>query len=149
MQTRQTWLATWLLLIASGGLTAQEPYINSVFPIAPREMRQHLSRAETAVTEERFSDAVFEIGEILNSAEGDDFFVGSPGSVDAQVSLKTQALALKTGRPAILVRPSEDVLTAFSRIAGGRIESAADAEGAMRIARELLAAEAAARKPRP
>lgn len=73
--------------------------VNSIFPIAPREMRQHLTRAQTAVAEERFSDAVFEIGEILNSTEGDDYFLGAIGSPDAQVSLKTQALSLLGSMP--------------------------------------------------
>src|SRR5262245_56937020 len=79
-------------------LLAQNPTpdatVNGIFPIAPREMRQHLTRAQAAVAEERFSDAVFEIGEILNSTDGDDFFLGAIGSPDAQVSLKTQALSL-------------------------------------------------------
>jgi uncharacterized protein (TIGR00725 family) len=63
------------------------------------------------------------------------FFVGMSAGTASEL-----ALALKTGRPVILVRPSEDVLIAFSRIAGGRIESADGPEGAMRIARELLEA---------
>src|SRR6187401_3439432 len=67
---------------------------NNIFPLAPRELRQRLSRAQAAVDEQRYSDAVAEIGEVLNATGSDDFFLGAPGSADAQVSLKTQALAL-------------------------------------------------------
>ena len=38
-------------------------YINNIFPLAPRELRQRLTRAQAAVAEERYSDAVAEIGE--------------------------------------------------------------------------------------
>jgi outer membrane protein assembly factor BamB len=74
--------------------------VNNVFPLAPRELRQRLSRAQAAVDEERYSDAVAEIGEVLNSAGSDDFFLGVPGGADAQVSLKTQAMALLGSMPA-------------------------------------------------
>jgi hypothetical protein len=74
--------------------------VDNVFPLVPRELRQRLSRAEAAVAEERFSDAVAEIGEVLNSTLSDDFFLGAPGTADAQVSLKTQALALLGSMPA-------------------------------------------------
>ena len=75
-------------------------FINNTFPLAPRELRQHLTRAQAAVEEEQFSDAVAELGEILNSATSDDFFLGTPGGADAQVSLKTQALELLGSMPA-------------------------------------------------
>src|SRR5437868_6455990 len=74
--------------------------VNNVFPLAPRELRQRLSRAQAALEEERYSDAVAEIGEVLNSAGSDDFFLGMPGSADAQVSLKTQAMSLLGAMPA-------------------------------------------------
>src|SRR5437773_12475292 len=61
--------------------------VNNVFPLAPRELRQRLSRAQAALDEARYSDAVEEIGEVLNSAGKYDFFLGVPGGVDAQVSL--------------------------------------------------------------
>jgi outer membrane protein assembly factor BamB len=73
--------------------------VENVFPLAPRELRQRLTRAQAAVAEERFSDAVAEIGEILNTAGSDDFFLGIPGSPDAQLSLKTDALALLGSMP--------------------------------------------------
>ena len=74
--------------------------VNNVFPLAPRELRQRLARAQAAVDEERYSDAVAEIGEVLNSAGSDDFFLGVPGGTDAQLSLKTQAMALLGAMPA-------------------------------------------------
>ena len=74
--------------------------LNNVFPLAPRELRQRLNRAQAAVDEQRYSDAVAEIGEVLNSTGSDDFFLGVPGSADAQVSLKTEALALLGVMPA-------------------------------------------------
>src|SRR5262245_12174622 len=61
------------------------------------------------------------------------FFVGMSAGTASEL-----ALALKTGRPAILVRPAEDVLRAFSAIAGGHIESAQGAEDALRVAKEIL-----------
>ena len=82
------------------GPVAPTADVNNVFPLAPRELRQRLSRAQAAVDEERYSDAVAEIGEVLNSAGSDDFFLGVPGGADAQVSLKTQAMALLGAMPA-------------------------------------------------
>jgi outer membrane protein assembly factor BamB len=74
--------------------------VENIFPLAPRELRQRLARAQSAVAEERFSDAVAEIGEILNAAGSDDFFLGAAGTPDAQLSLKTEALALLGAMPA-------------------------------------------------
>src|SRR6478736_996565 len=81
------------------GIPANSGDVNNVFPLAPRELRQRLSRAQAAVDEQRYSDAVAEIGEVLNSTGSDDFFLGVPGSADAQVSLKTEALALLGAMP--------------------------------------------------
>ena len=44
------------------------PTSTASFPLAPREMRQHVSRAQAAIAEERYSDAVFELREVLNNA---------------------------------------------------------------------------------
>src|SRR3954465_4857144 len=74
--------------------------VNNIFPVVPRELRQRLSRAQAALDEERYSDAVGEIGEVLNSTGRGDFFLGNPGSTDAQLSLKTQALSLLGSMPA-------------------------------------------------
>jgi outer membrane protein assembly factor BamB len=73
--------------------------LTNIFPLAPRELRQRLNRAQAAVDEQRFSDAVAEIGEVLNTAGTDDFFLGVPGNTDAQVSLKSEALALLGAMP--------------------------------------------------
>ena len=73
--------------------------VNNVFPPPDREMRQRLTRAQTALTEERYSDAVGELREIFENPETNDFFLGAAGSGDAQVSLKTQALALLGSMP--------------------------------------------------
>ena len=43
---------------ASGQFVPGE--VNNIFPLAPRELRQRLSRAQAALDEERFSDAVAE-----------------------------------------------------------------------------------------
>jgi outer membrane protein assembly factor BamB len=97
------WLAPALLIMAGElCLPAAGPGqdVNNIFPLAPRELRQHLTRAQVAVAEQRYSDAVAEIGEVLNSAGSDDFFLGVPGSADAQLSLKTEALALLGSMPA-------------------------------------------------
>ncbi len=94
-----------LVLAAAADGLAQEPnssrppYVNNIFPLAPREMRQHLSRAQTALTEERYSDAVAELGEILNNSASDDYFLGAVGAADAQLSLKSQALSLLGSMP--------------------------------------------------
>lgn len=92
-------LAAALPGLAQIGTPPGTPYISSIFPLAPRELRQHLSRAQTAVAEERFSDAVDEIDELLDNAGSDDYFLGTPGSTDAQLSLKSQALALLGSMP--------------------------------------------------
>lgn len=99
-------VAAVLAAILAGSLPAQNPgqagkaEINTIFPIAPRELRQHLSRAQEAVAEERFSDAVAHLKEIFENPETNDFFVGAVGSADAQISLKSQALDLLGSMPA-------------------------------------------------
>jgi outer membrane protein assembly factor BamB len=72
----------------------------NIFPVAPRELRQSLSRAQTAIAEERYSDAATYLGEILNSPTTDDYFLGRPGSPDAQQSLKSAALEIIGAMPA-------------------------------------------------
>src|SRR5438874_2938176 len=93
----------WILVAACAGPAEGQfgtpyPIVTNIFPLAPRELKQHLSRAQTALDEERYSDAVAEIGEVLNSTGSDDFFLGAPP--EAQISLKTQALALLGSMPA-------------------------------------------------
>src|SRR5262245_12471086 len=75
-----TWASicfAWVWLFGGSGAFSQPPAdINNVFPLAPRELRQRLTRAQAALEEERYSDAVAEIGEVLNSTGSDDFFLG-------------------------------------------------------------------------
>jgi outer membrane protein assembly factor BamB len=93
-----------LFLGAAGGLaqvvTEEQVEVGNIFPTAPRELRQNLSRAQEAIAEERYSDAADELGQILNDAASDDYFLGRPGQPDAQLSLKTQALSLIGSMPA-------------------------------------------------
>jgi hypothetical protein len=52
------------------------------------------------------------------------------------------ALAMKTGRPAILIRQSDSVVRTFTDMASGHIETADSAETAVEIARALIATPA-------
>jgi outer membrane protein assembly factor BamB len=101
----------WLLTLS--GMVAAQPVpgnplapadandeIGNIFPMAPRELRQNLSRAQAAIAEERFSDAAEELGQILDNPTSDDYFLGRPGQADAQQSLKTAALSLIGSMPA-------------------------------------------------
>lgn len=91
------------------GGEAQED-IESIFLPAPRTLRQHLTRAQTAIDQGRYGDAVSELGALLASPEltrsgarGDepqDFFLGSAGGVGTQRSLKTEAQRLLGSLPA-------------------------------------------------
>ena len=87
------------VVLAQAG-SSSDREIGNIFPAAPRELRQNLTRAEAALNEQRFSDAVAELGQILNSPTSDDYFLGTPGQTDAQVSLKTQALEMLGSMPA-------------------------------------------------
>jgi outer membrane protein assembly factor BamB len=107
LRTGWKWIFVVLLAIQSNSVARAQIFgqqgsadLNNIFPLAPRELRQRLNRAQAAVDEQRYSDAVAEIGEVLNSTGSDDFFLGVPGSADAQVSLKTEALALLGAMPA-------------------------------------------------
>jgi outer membrane protein assembly factor BamB len=84
------------------GQPAAEPRadVGNIFPTAPRELRQNLSRAQSAIAEERYSDAADELGQVLDNPNSDDYFLGRPGQSDAQQSLKSEALALIGGMPA-------------------------------------------------
>lgn len=99
-----------IVLLCSGGLGSPalhaqvKPPAISVFPAAPRALRQNLVRAKKAIEEERFSDAVAELGIVLTeqsvevpagaSDENQDFFIEAPGSRGAQTSLKAEAQRL-------------------------------------------------------
>src|SRR5687767_6637963 len=78
----------------------------SIFMPAPRTLRQQLSRAQGAIAEERYADAVESLGGILSGETGDpelksnkgeladDFFLPIVNPGDPQTSLKTQALQM-------------------------------------------------------
>ena len=74
--------------------------VGNIFPSAPRELRQNLTRAQAAIADERYSDAADELGQILGGQTSDDYFLGRPGLSDAQQSLKTEALELIGSMPA-------------------------------------------------
>ena len=76
----------------------------SVFQSAPRPLRQRLARAERALQEERFGDAVDELHGILTGNDeghgfGQDFFWGSVDQQQTQTSIKGRALQLISSMP--------------------------------------------------
>ena len=76
----------------------------SVFQSAPRPLRQRLARAERALQEERFGDAVDELNGILTGNDeghgfGQDFFWGSVDQQQTQTSIKGRALQLISQMP--------------------------------------------------
>lgn len=86
----------------AGGQVPNDPNVTDVYNIflqAPRNLRQNLTRAQKALDDKRYSDAVSELGEILNSPTSDDYFLGPTGNADAQVSLKSQAQQLLGSMP--------------------------------------------------
>ena len=79
----------------------------SIFRPAPRDLSQSLGRARKAIAEERFSDAVSELGKLLSDIDGEDaefrtqdFFLAA-GSQDSgtHTSLKTEARRLLGSMP--------------------------------------------------
>jgi len=83
----------------------------TIFMPAPRSLRQQLSRAQGAIAEERYADAVEALGGILSGETGDpelksskgelvdDFFLPIANPGDPQTSLKTQALQMLGAMP--------------------------------------------------
>lgn len=79
----------------------------SVFPPAPRSMRQNLVRAKKAIEEGRFSDAVAEIGVVLTvqnqdvgaADENQDFFIEAAGQPGVQTSIKAEAQRMLGNMP--------------------------------------------------
>jgi uncharacterized protein (TIGR00725 family) len=72
------------------------------------------------------------------------FFVGMSAGTASEL-----ALALKTGRPAILVRQAPDVVRTFGRMGAGRIEKADTPSAAVAVAKGLIGADAPARAASP
>ncbi len=97
-----TCIVALLVVANSQYVTAQvgTPTIN-IFPPAPRSLRQNLVRAKKAIEEDRFSDAVAELGLVLTGTDPDqpvgagdenqDFFIELPGQSGTQTSLKAEA----------------------------------------------------------
>ncbi len=91
--------------------TANPENIITIFMPAPRALRQQLSRAQAAIAEERYADAVESLGGILNGESVDpelknnrgelfdDFFLPIENEGEAQTSLKTQALQMLGAMP--------------------------------------------------
>src|SRR3954464_7819956 len=74
LSTGWKWISVFLLAIATNSAAQAQIFgqggsadFNNIFPLAPRDLRQRLNRAQAAVDEQRYSDAVAEIGEVLNS----------------------------------------------------------------------------------
>lgn len=90
---------------------ADSDNVITIFMPAPRALRQQLSRAQAAITEERYADAVEALGGILNgeaagselkSNQGefaDDYFLPRANPGETQTSLKTQALQMLGSMP--------------------------------------------------
>ncbi len=73
--------------------------IQNVFLPAPRELRQHISRAKEAIDERRFDEAVSELGTLLVSPDAEDYFIGPLGGAGTQTSLKVEAQRLLGDMP--------------------------------------------------
>lgn len=82
---------------------------DSVFQTPERTLLQHLSRAKRAIDEERYSDAVIELGTLLNSpflasrsettGDSQDYFVGPVGETGTRRSIKGEAQRLLGSMP--------------------------------------------------
>jgi outer membrane protein assembly factor BamB len=82
---------------------------NDIFLPAPRELKQHLTRARKAIDEEEYGEAVLHLGQLLTSealntpkglaGEAQDFFIGLDGNTGTQVSLKAEAQRLLASMP--------------------------------------------------
>lgn len=100
-------LAALLICAWTQPLKAQFNSGISVFPPAPRSMRQNLVRAKKDIDEGRFSDAVAEIGVVLTVQnqdvakvdEGQDFFIEAAGQPGVQTSIKAEAQRMLGSMP--------------------------------------------------
>ena len=110
-------LSTWQTILglcigfqmAFGGLCWGQNTNNDVFLPAPRELKQHLTRARKAIDEEEFGEAVLHLGQLLTSdvlntpdkpgGETQDFFIGLDGNTGTRVSLKAEAQRLLASMP--------------------------------------------------
>jgi outer membrane protein assembly factor BamB len=112
--TSQRVVFSTLLIILSVWTTAnwgQPPAnVQNVFLPAPRELKQHLTRASRAIEDQEFGEAVLHLGQLLTSdalnqplgpgGEPQDFFISLEGTSGTQVSLKAEAQRLLASMPA-------------------------------------------------
>ncbi|MBM4094308.1 MAG: hypothetical protein FJ276_33605, partial [Planctomycetes bacterium] len=83
--------------------------VTSIFPPAPRALRQQLARARKALEEQRYDEAVDRLGQLLASpqtgvdkaeqAAEQDYFLGDSNEPGTQVSLKSEAQRLLGAMP--------------------------------------------------
>lgn len=101
------WLALWSVALATP-LRAQEAAQATSFLPAPRTLRQHLVRANKAIEDGQFGDAVAELGALLAEEQdaadfradlSQDFFVAPFVRATARVSLKGEARRLLGSMP--------------------------------------------------
>ncbi len=99
-------LGSWLVMGSHVSLSAQDE--NGLFPDAPsdsifrpadRELRQALSRAEEAIKDGSYSDAITSLGKLLSEGATDDAFVPDPKEFGNRSSLKTEAERLLAELP--------------------------------------------------
>ena len=118
------WSLLATLLIANqsiGQINSGDEELAGVFLTAPRELRQPLIRAERAVEERRYNDAVDELIDILVPANNkdlfdydlQDYFIVRTGNDQTHLSLKTEAQRLlgrmpKEGRDAFELQCGAD-----------------------------------------
>jgi len=93
-------LVALLILPGSIALGQDDEEAPRLFPLAPRELRQPLSRAREAIDEQQYSDAVRELASILNNPTSDDYFLAPEAGSDVQTSLRTAAQQMLGSMPA-------------------------------------------------
>jgi len=81
------------------GTNAQQQQVE-VFSQAPREELQHLRRANEALKDQRYFDAVRELVSLLERPEAEDYFTNSPKDGLVKTSLKGEAERLLGALPA-------------------------------------------------
>lgn len=96
-------------LIFASPSAAQGTSLGTAFLAAPRPLRQHLARAQEAIDDKRFGDAVADLGALLAEEDtGDalleelkqDYFLDMDNGAVVQTSLKSEAQRLLGSLPA-------------------------------------------------
>jgi len=75
------------------GAKKKSPQMLDVFPPTPHDLTRHISRAQKAINEERYGDAVDEVGALLNGSETEDYFLDGD-TAGTHRSLKAEARRL-------------------------------------------------------